>query len=92
MIDFEWDPGKAAANESKHGVTFSEAATAFGDPLSLTIFDPDHSESEDRFLLLGESTFGNLIVVSHTDRNGTIRIISARQADRRERLQYESKH
>ena len=92
MIDFEWDPGKAAANKSKHGVTFAEAATAFGDPLSLTIFDPDHSESEDRFLLLGESTFGNLIVVNHTNRNGTIRIISARQADRRERLQYESKH
>ena len=92
MIDFEWDPDKAAANELKHGVTFAEAATAFGDPLSLTIFDPDHSNSEDRFLLLGQSTFGNLIVVSHTDRNGTIRIISARKADRRERLQYESKH
>ena len=92
MIDFEWDPSKAASNQSKHGISFAEAATAFGDPLSLTIFDPDHSESEDRFLLLGKSTFGTLIVVSHTDRNGTIRIISARKADRRERLQYESKH
>lgn len=92
MINFEWNADKAASNESKHGVTFVEAATAFRDPLSLTIFDPDHSKTEDRFLLLGRSTFGNLIVVSHTDRSGTIRIISARNANRRERLQYESKH
>ena len=84
------EPRKAASNESKHGVSFTEAATAFGDPLSLTIFDPDHSETEDRFMLLGESAFGNLIVVSHTARNGAIRIISARRANRRERLQYES--
>ena len=90
MIHFEWDPDKAAANESKHDISFAEAATAFGDPLSLTIFDPDHSETEDRFILLGESAFGTLIVVSHTARNGTIRIISARRANRRERLQYES--
>ncbi len=90
MIDFEWDPDKATGNESKHGVSFVEAATAFGDPLSVTIFDPDHSEIEDRFLLLGESAFGTLIVVSHTDRSGTIRIISARKANRDERLQYES--
>ena len=90
MIEFEWGPEKAASNESKHGVSFTEAATAFGDPLSLTIFDPDHSETEDRFMLLGESTLGNIIVVSHTAQNGTIRIISARRANRRERLQYES--
>jgi uncharacterized DUF497 family protein len=92
MINFEWDPDKARANESKHGVTFVEAATAFGDPLSLTIFDPDHSGDEDRFLLLGESVSGTLVIVSHTDRNGTIRIVSARKANRNERLQYESKH
>ncbi|MEO1247806.1 MAG: BrnT family toxin [Pseudomonadota bacterium] len=91
-MNFEWDPDKATTNESKHSVTFAEAATAFGDPLSLTVFDPNHSETEDRFLLLGQSTFGNLIVVSHTDRGGTIRIVSARRANRRERLQYESKH
>ena len=90
MIDFEWNPKKAASNKSKHGVSFAEAATAFGDPLSLTIFDPEHSESEDRFILLGASTFGNLIVVSHTARDGIIRIISARRASRRERLQYET--
>ena len=92
MINFEWNADKATSNESKHSVTFAEAATAFGDPLALTIFDPDHSKTEDRFLLMGRSTFGNLIVVSHTDRGGTIRIISARKANRRERLQYESKH
>lgn len=92
MINFEWNPNKAATNKSKHGVTFAEAATVFADPLSLTIFDPDHSKAEARFLLLGQSTFGNLVVVSHTDRSGTIRIISARKANRKERLQYESKH
>ena len=53
MIDFEWNPEKAASNELKHGVSFAEAATAFGDSLSLTIFDPEHSETEDRFMLLG---------------------------------------
>jgi hypothetical protein len=92
MIRFEWDPDKASSNLVKHGVSFAEAATAFADPLSLTIFDPDHSKDEDRHLLLGHSTFGNLLVVSHTDRSGTIRIINARRADRRERLQYEAKH
>jgi uncharacterized DUF497 family protein len=92
MIDFEWDPDKALANESKHDISFVEAATAFGDPLSVSVFDPDHSHNEDRFLLLGESAFGTLIVVSHTDRSGIIRIISARRANRNERLQYESKH
>jgi uncharacterized protein len=92
MINFEWDSGKAIANQSKHGVTFVEAATVFSDPLSLTIFDPDHSKEEDRYIILGESTFGNLLVISHTDRGGTIRIINARRADRRERLQYEAKH
>jgi len=92
VINFEWDPDKAASNLAKHGVSFAEAATAFADPLSLTIFDPDHSKNEDRYLLLGLSTFGNLVVVSHTDRSGTIRIINARRAERRERLQYEAKH
>lgn len=90
MIDFEWNAAKAASNESKHGVSFAEAATAFADSLSLTIFDPEHSDAEDRFVLLGQSSFGNLLVVSHTARNGTIRIISARRANRRERLQYET--
>lgn len=90
MIDFEWDPEKAASNQKKHGVTFLEATTVFSDPLSLTIFDPDHSREEDRYLLLGQSVSGDLLVVSHTERSGIIRLISARSASRSERLQYES--
>jgi hypothetical protein len=88
-LKFEWDRRKAAANRRKHGVSFEEAATAFGDPLSLTILDPDHSVDEDRFLLLGETANGKLVVVAHTDRNDTIRIINARPADRGERENYE---
>jgi uncharacterized DUF497 family protein len=88
-LKFEWDRRKAAANRRKHGVSFEEAATAFGDPLSLTILDPDHSVDEDRYLLLGETANGKLVVVAHTDRNDTIRIINARPADRGERENYE---
>ena len=88
-MQFEWDPEKAAENERKHGVSFDEAATAFGDPLSLTIPDPDHSEQEDRFILLGESFRARLIVVVHTDRGDRIRLISARLATRNERRSYE---
>ena len=88
-LKFEWDRRKAAANLKKHGVSFEEAATAFGDPLSLTIHDPDHSDDEDRFLLLGETQNKMLVVVAHTDRNDTIRIINARLADRGEREGYE---
>jgi len=88
-VQFEWDPEKAAENERKHGVSFDEAATAFGDPLSLTIPDPDHSEQEDRFILLGESFRARLIVVVHTDRGDRIRLISARLATRNERRSYE---
>jgi uncharacterized DUF497 family protein len=87
---FEWDSKKAAANLAKHGLSFEEAATAFGDPLSLTRFDPDHSEGEDRFILLGLTFAGRLVVVSHTDRQDTVRIISARLATRRERRTYAS--
>lgn len=88
-MEFEWDESKAAANEIKHGVSFTEAMTAFADPLSLTAFDPDHSAIEDRFLTMGLSAEGRLLVVAHTDRNGTIRIISAREASRAERKDYE---
>lgn len=88
-MHFEWDPGKAADNERKHGVSLDEAATAFGDPLSLTIPDPDHSEQEDRFILLGETFRGRLVVVVHTDREDRIRLISARLATRSERRTYE---
>jgi uncharacterized DUF497 family protein len=85
---FEWDPEKAKLNFARHGVSFEEAATAFSDPLSLTVFDPDHSLEEDRFLLIGASDRGHLLVVAHTDRGQRIRIISARLATRRERRSY----
>ena len=86
---FEWDPKKAAANLKKHGVTFQEAATAFGDPLAITFQDPDHSESEDRQMTFGVSLQKRLIVVSHTQRKDRTRIISARLMDRKERVIYE---
>ena len=92
IITFEWDPDKASSNQEKHSVSVSEAASVFSDPLSLTIFDPDHSVDEDRFLLLGLSAFQRLLVVGHTGRSDTIRIINARAAYRKERLRYKSKH
>lgn len=88
-MEFEWDEDKAASNEEKHEVSFDEASTAFGDPLSLTISDPDHSDDEPRFLLVGQSYLGRLVVVSHTERRDRIRIISARLATRAERYSYE---
>jgi uncharacterized protein len=90
MIRFEWDPAKAAANERKHRVSFDEASTAFADPFARIIFDPDHSEEEDRFVLLGLSMVSRVLVVCHCYREGdqVIRLISARKADRHERNQY----
>jgi uncharacterized DUF497 family protein len=88
-MHFEWDPEKARANVAKHGVSFEEAMRAFLDPLSVTILDPDHSEGEDRFVLIGQSPAGRLLVVVHTDRGTSIRLISARRATRRERRTYE---
>jgi uncharacterized DUF497 family protein len=87
---FEWDPAKTERNLAKHGGSFEEAVTAFSDPLSLTVFDPDHSTDEDRYVLQGVSSFGRLLVVAHTDRPARIRIISARLATRRERRSYAS--
>jgi len=89
MLQFVWDRAKAAANLQKHGVDFTEAATAFGDPLSITIPDPAHSEGEERWLLVGQTTAGKLLVVAHTERGDEIRLISARLATRRERENYE---
>ncbi|MDP1799479.1 MAG: BrnT family toxin [Planctomycetaceae bacterium] len=88
-MEFEWDDTKAASNERKHGVSFVEAMTIFADPLALTGYDPDHSDDEDRFLSMGMSSVGRLLIVSHADRNDAVRIISAREATRRERLDYE---
>ena len=86
---FEWDAPKADANRRRHGVTFEEAISAFADPLSVTIADPLHSADEHRFVLIGHSYRGRLVVVVHTERGHTIRVISARVATRRERRAYE---
>ena len=89
-IRFEWDPAKAAANARKHGVTFEEAQTAFFDDLALVIDDPEHSELETRFVLLGLSAAARILVVVHAYRSDpdTIRIISARKASKAERASY----
>ncbi len=86
---FEWDPAKARANQRKHGVSFEEAQTAFSDEQGLVMHDPDHSDDEDRFVLLGTST-SRLLVVCHCYResDSVIRIISARTADKGERKLY----
>ena len=89
-MQFEWDPNKAAENLTNHGISFDEASSVFGDPLATTIDDPDHSIEEFRFLTLGHTKNQRLIVVSHTEREGRIRIISAREPTPRERKQYES--
>ena len=88
-MEFEWDPKKAAHNLKKHGVSFQEAGTVFGDPLAITYFDPDHSKDEDRFLTFGHSETGRLLVVSHTDRDEQTRIISARLATKKEHKSHE---
>ncbi len=88
-MNFEWDPNKAANNLKKHKVSFQEATTVFGDFLSVTFDDPDHSVDEERYITIGASYQGRLLVVSHTDRNDTIRIISARRAISHERRFYE---
>jgi uncharacterized DUF497 family protein len=88
---FAWDPVKASTNIADHGVTFDEASTVFADPFALLMTDPDHSEDEDRFLLLGMSTQQRLLVVAFTDRLPRTRLISARRATRMERRRYETK-
>ncbi len=87
-MEFEWDRAKAAANLKKHRVSFQEASTVLHDPLSTTF--PDRaSEGEQRFVTIGISALGHLLVVAHTDRGDTVRLISARRATRRERGFYE---
>ena len=87
---FEWDPAKAASNLAKHGVSFAEASTVFGDPLALMVPDPRHSHGEVRFAIFGTSTRGRLLAVLHTERGERIRLISAREATRHERAVYET--
>jgi uncharacterized DUF497 family protein len=90
-VNFEWDPAKARRNRRKHRVSFEEAATVFGDPLALTHPDPDHSASEQRFITVGTSTAKRVLIVAHTDRDDSIRIISARKTTQPERRRYEEK-
>lgn len=88
-IAFEWDPQKAIANKRKHGVTFDEATTAFGDPFGMMVDDPRHAVGEIRMALLGYSQANRLLAVMFTERGDRIRLISARTATRRERKDYE---
>ena len=85
-LRFEWDRRKAARNLSKHGLSFDEASTVFAE---LTIPDPDHSEDEERWITVGQSNRGRLLVVVHTEDGNTVRIISAREAEKRERVRDE---
>jgi uncharacterized DUF497 family protein len=89
MMEFEWDPDKAQTNLRKHRVGFQEAATVFRDPLSVTIFDPDHSRDEDRYVTIGQTQRGRVVMVAHTDRRERTRIVSARELTRAEREAYE---
>lgn len=88
-MEFEWNPEKAVLNLRKHNISFQEAATVFDDSLSVTFPDPDHSIEENRYVIIGMSRLGQLLVVSHTDRENRTRIISARKATRQERRFYE---
>lgn len=86
---FEWDENKAEKNERKHGVSFEEAESVFYDPRSLTIPDPEHSDTELRFIDIGASNYDRILVVVYTEREDRIRLISARPASRKERKLYE---
>jgi uncharacterized protein len=91
-MKFEWDPYKSNLNLRKHGVSFYEAATAFEDPLSITYHDPDHSFTEERYITVGTTRSGCLLIIAHTYRGDNIRIISARKTTRKERIQYEEEN
>jgi uncharacterized protein len=88
-MKFDWDENKASSNLSKHGVSFEEAKTVFDDVLYVDFYDPDHSDNEKRYLIVGESSRGRLLIVSYTERKDSIRLISARETTRSEREIYE---
>jgi uncharacterized DUF497 family protein len=88
-MEFEWNPRKATKNLHKHHVSFTEAATVFSDSLSITMPDPDHSEEEDRHLIVGMSKQMRLLIVSFVERGERVRIISARELTPSERRAYE---
>lgn len=90
-VEFEWDDVKAESNLKKHGVNFEEGATIFNDPEIATIFDPDHSKDEERYISIGMSIQGNLLVIIHTEREERIRLISCRKATSAERKTYENR-
>lgn len=91
MLSFEWDPDKAIRNLHKHGVSFDEASAVFGDPLAGIIFDEDHSEDENRYIILGESRRGRVLIVGFMEHGLKIRIIHARLATPKERREYEQR-
>jgi uncharacterized DUF497 family protein len=88
-LKFEWHPRKAALNKHQHHISFEEASTVFADLLTATVFDPDHSDEEDRYITIGFSDQRRLLMVSHTERDDRIRIISARELTPLERQEYE---
>ncbi len=88
-MEFEWDPKKARKNLQRHRISFNEAATVFGDPLSMTFPDPDHSIRECRYIIIGLSSSSRMLVIAHTYQKDRVRIISARKATRQERKYYE---
>lgn len=88
-MDFEWDEEKARANLAKHEVSFEEAKTIFDDPLYVDFYDPDHSYDEHRYIIIGQSQQGRLLIVSYTERGATLRFISSRKVTPEERKLYE---
>ncbi|MDS4020798.1 MAG: BrnT family toxin [Candidatus Competibacter sp.] len=88
-MNFEWDGNKAAANLLKHGVSFDDAKTVFNDPLYVDFYDPDHSDEEHRYIMMGMSLQSRLLLVAYTERGDAVRLISAREATRAERKAYE---
>jgi len=88
-VEFEWDENKAAANLSKHGVSFEETKTVFDDPLYIDFYDPDHSSEEHRYIIIGESQQNRLLIVSYTERSDSVRLISSREVTPAERKVYE---
>lgn len=90
-MEFEWDENKAESNFSKHGISFGEAKTVFTDPLFIDFYDPDHSDVEERYIIVGQSEQQRLLIVSYTERGHKTRVISAREATRKEKEAYEER-
>ena len=88
-MNFDWDESKAQANLAKHGITFDEAKSVFTDPFYVDFYDPDHSDEEERYIIIGQSQRQRVLVVSYTERQQQTRLISAREATRREKQAYE---